>query len=251
MRTVFASLAEPNNRRYVVSSERVTEDWTRSNEFLGDHIGWYPTYGDGDTQHAPMCRVPFDMFEDFCISAVTYLMTVGPNADDMCRILSSEMKNYDVHTGTVRGAMSVTYKEGKRRYYNNSDWKVSSSENKQYDKRWHEVVEWMDGSLKAVIGLMKLGNRSFLSFYSGCDETRDIYYQLTGHWGPEPHEIIEWVRWNHQRAFMVRDAFHALRCLVRSVEQRDQAKRGFECYQSNLENQRRIAEEKKAETESA
>jgi hypothetical protein len=247
-RTVFSSVSEPNNRRYVVSSERVSEDWRNSKQFLGEHIGVYHTFGDGDTQHDPISRVQFDNFEDFCISAVTYIMTEGVNGDDMLRILSSEMRNYDCHTGTVRGAMGVTYKEGKRRYYNNSDWKVSASENKQHDKRWHEIVEWMDGSLRAVIGLMKLGSRSFLSFYAGCDETRDIYYQLTGSWGPEPHEIIEWVKWNHQRGFMARDAFHALRCLVRSVEQKDQAKRGFECYQSNLEYHRKQAEEKKAET---
>ena len=247
-RTVFASLQD-KDRSYVVDSNRVTEDWTNSNQFLGDHIGWYPTYGDGDTQHAPTCRVPFDMFEDFCVSAVTYLLQPSTDGDAMARILASEMRNYDCHVGTVRGAMAVVYKEGKRRYYSPSeDWKVSASDSKRHDKRWFEIVEWMDGRLKSVIGLMKLGNRGFLAFYNGCDEARDHYYNLTGHWGPEPQDIIEWLHWNHQRGFMARDAFHALRCAVRAGEQKDAAQRGLECYHSNLDFQKKQEAEKNAVT---
>lgn len=247
-RFTFRSLQDAN-RRYIVSTDRLTENWRNANEFLSDKVGWFDTYGDGDTQHCPTCAVPVDMFGDFCASAATQLLQGPPSqADDLARVLYSEMNYYGLSADAVRDAAAVEWKEGKRRYVNRDDnFKVSSSDSKRYDKRWDEICEWMDGSFRAVVGMMKLGGSNFLRTFNELTDLAETYEAVTGRHAAHPWQILDWLHWDANHGWDCRTAFMALLGAVLATVKKDNAKRALESYVSNMENRARLAAEKAAE----
>lgn len=241
-RFTFKSLADPNNRRYMVSTDRLSDNWRDGNQFISDRVGWFETYGDGECQHCPTSQVlAAEMFTDFCASAATYLLEGGDEA--VARILHGEIRSYNIHHGEVRKAMGIKYKEGKKQYVNRSDWKVSSSDSKRHDRRWEEVVSWMDGGYLSLVGLLRIGSGNFLRVYNELDTLRTVCYELTGSFEHHPWQVLEWLHWDYRLGGRADEAFHALRAFCTAVEAKEQAKRSLDCYVSNVENDKRLAAE--------
>lgn len=232
-RIVFKSLADPNSRRYVVESNRLFDRC--DNEMLSPHIGWFETYGDGDCQHCPNSPVGVALFCDFCASAAEYLSGVAvSDAEELCRILSSEMKHFGMVDGDrIRALRAVVYKEGKRRWFDRSTGKVSASDSKRHDRRWEEVVQWMDGGFDAVLGLVGGGRGSFLYVAAVYQDFREVWRIQTGDDGKNPWQFFEWLYYSVEECYHAFNAFNALRLLVKSWECKQDAARSLECWQSN------------------
>jgi len=232
-RIVFKSLQDPNNRRYVVDSSRLFDE--SSNERLSPYVGFFETYGDGDTQHCPTCQVGVELFCDFCASAAEYLSGVAvSDADDLLRILSSEMRDYHVaDADKIRALRGVVYKSGKRRWFERATGKVSSSESKRHDRRWEEIVDWMDGSFEAVAGLVGNGGGSFLHVAACYQDFREVWRIQTGDTGVNAWDFFKWLKWKPEAGYHAFNAFSALRLLVQSWEHKQQAARSLECWRNN------------------
>ena len=232
-RIVFKSVADPNSRRYVVEPSRLFERC--DNQTLSPHIGWFETYGDGDCQHCANSPVGVALFCDFCASAAEYLSGVAvSDAEELCRILSSEMRDYSaVDPGRIQALRSVVFKEGKRRYFDRSTGKVSAADSKRHDKRWEEVVPWMDGSFDAVAGLCGMGRGSFLYVAAVYEDFREVWRIQTGDSGVNAWQFFEWLRWSVNEGYHAFNAFNALRLRVKSWENGQQAARSLDCWRNN------------------
>ncbi len=244
----FQSLANPN-MRYVVSTERLVEDWRDAHRYLSDYIGQFDTMGDGETQHAPTGRVLYKQFTDFCASAATYLEAAQFNVDkldEMARTLGGEMRSYGASCDDIRAAAKVKYKEGKRRYYEQSTYKMSASESKQYDKRWSEVLEYHNGSFVSIVSLCNItSGGGFLQRYAAIDQAAETYRTIFGEYDSahEPGRVLEWLNWEWNQCHRAQEAFHALKHFCCSVAERDHGVRSMECYTHNVENDKRLKEE--------
>ena len=244
----FPSLQNPN-MRYVVSTERLVEDWRDAHRYLSDYIGQFDTMGDGETAHTPTGRVLYEQFTDFCASAATHFHNCQHTADEldeMARTLSGEMRSYNGGADDMRSAANVKYKDGKTRYYEKNTFKVSSSDSKRHDKRWEEVCQYHDGSFASIVGLCGVGSHGgFLSRYAAIEQASDTYQTIFGGYDSsrDPGRFMEWMNWEYERCHRAREAFHALKYFCRSVTERDQAVRSLECYVHNVENDKRLKEE--------
>jgi hypothetical protein len=244
-RIVFKSLQDPNNRRYLVSTERVSD--RSDNQVLSDRVGWFETYGDGDTQHCHTMPVGVALFSDFCASAAEYLSGVAvADAEDLLGILSSEMRHYAVCPDRMRAMMKVRFKEGKRCYMETSTGKVSSAESKRYDTRWQEVVQWMDGGFDAVAGLLGVGRGCFLYVASVYTDFARMWQNLTGEPAADLSKFFPWLGWGWEEDNQARDAFNALRGFVKAYDAREGAMRSLACWNSNEALRRERAAESAA-----
>jgi hypothetical protein len=256
MRQVIQSLSRANVR-YVVSSDRVTDEWRNSNQYISDRVGWYDTYGDGETQHSPMTRVLYEWFTDFCASVASWAMSAPPSDSlQVLQVLADEMRTYSISHDRVRGALVVKYREGKRQYVNRGEnCKVSSAESKRHDRRWEEVCEWMDGSFHAVAGLLGLGSCSFLRYWSDLVRLGRVMQEVTGEsWGgpvPELDKIGSRLGWDWAAKNQADRAFGALHNLCDAVESQAQAGRCLDCWRSNEDRRREEAEEAAARAKAA
>ena len=162
MRITFPSLNSANIR-YLVDG---LDYYDRRDRKLGA-VDWareFDTLGDGETQHSPDTWVHEDQLPDFCCSILLHLQS---HPED----LESIAKKYhfpQIYNKEILFFASLKYKEGKTQYFSRNEQKVSTSANKAHDKRWKEVLPWMDGSPDAVYALWLNGTaHDLLTRYVG------------------------------------------------------------------------------------
>jgi len=146
MRFVFKSLAYPDDVRYVFTPNRWSTDNPHS---IHPSLAMYKTFGDGDTAHTPDGPVTIEYMLDCLASLAAEALDnpkLGYHADDL---LHSRYTDRD-----FAFAKSVKYRHGKRRYYSAAERKVSTSQSKLWDKRYGEILPWMDGSVDSIYGVL-------------------------------------------------------------------------------------------------
>jgi len=135
--------------------------WAERGQSVIDCIREYPTYNDGLVKHGNSYKVQPENFVDCLVSVYDYL-TAGINgdtpvtrADELKRIESSWPHSYTFDTKKIAFFASLKYVDGKRRFYEKDEMKVSSAESKQYDRRWNEIPSWADGTFDATWRFMR------------------------------------------------------------------------------------------------
>jgi hypothetical protein len=108
----------------------------------------YETYGDGLTQHSPLRPVQIEQIVDFLYSLAQYLKETPELAENISGWKPS------IASKDIEFCKSLVYKEGKDKYYNLKERKVSSSDSKRFDKRWERIHSWANGSIMSTYRLL-------------------------------------------------------------------------------------------------
>lgn len=227
---MFASLGD-KNRVYVVEKEF---DWELDARRRGavDWARQYDTYGDGLTQHSPACGIQKEQLGDFLASLATYLLSDSAIEEDLALVACKWPEvNYHINRKMVIFLGSLRVKEGKEIYYN-LEGKVSSSESKRYDKRWHKVPEHADGTIESIYRLTfhrdgEQDYRDTLTRYAIFAHIRNIVAEETDSYGTHPRD---WLGIEDRYFYQ---AFDAVDNLVSSYRYRDGAQRQLDCYCNN------------------
>jgi hypothetical protein len=228
----FKSILNPDKIAY-----RMADEWnlqTAGCAPLSMYLTQFDTYGDGMVQHAGAWCSPWENIVDACMSLTTAIL-----ADPLNKVWSRcGYTLRDTNPDLIKFALSIQYKEGKRQWYNSSEYKVSSAESKRFDKRWTEVSSWMDGSPKSALSII-------LNEVKGIDWLQKLAWaydvrEAAGNYGDWEELFLpiknlkgEWLR-----------AFLALRCAVKAVSELERSRRVLDCAASNTQRQaERAAEE--------
>jgi hypothetical protein len=156
----FPSLGKGDQYGYILHSSDFTYGFgVDAPRCVAPWAGSYETYGDGMTQHSPdsCCSVTF--MADYLASLTVFCLDER-NADalDVMAAHWKPMTRYDERTklANILKARQVRHKEGKTRYVMAREFTLSTSEAKRHDKRWYQIVEWMDGSIGATFGVLHM-----------------------------------------------------------------------------------------------
>ena len=114
--------------------------------FIAPEANEYVTYGDGMTQHGPAYAVPATEIQDFLLSLASYLRE---NPEDI-ESVSYRWHTIDIRREAINFYKFLKYDPDKTSYYNSETLKKSSAPSRRHDKRWAEIPNYADGSLKAV-----------------------------------------------------------------------------------------------------
>jgi hypothetical protein len=191
----FPSLGNPE-AAYLLHSSLFAYDFGShdAHDRIAPWAGVYQTYEDRLVQHSPDCCAPVEDMGDDLVSLTTFCL--DPENGEALEIAASHWKSLDLYNeatkrSTILKASRIRHKEGKPRYIKIRDLTVSSSEGKRFDRRWQEIVPWMDGSVDSTFGLVTMGQgRSYgLERYvvlnriiqALCDEDGTV------HGAPEDH----------------------------------------------------------------
>jgi len=149
--------------------------------YLGRGFLEYETYGDGNVKHNYSVPVLKENWIDFFTSLAFHLEN---NRTDVETLYQSYYWPREVQREDIVFASTVIYKEDKPAWFNKNERKISRSESKKHDKRWEEVVSWMDGSPHSISWI--LGNN-----YSGAIGTYLLLEQI--------RETLDgWVYWDKE-----------------------------------------------------
>lgn len=231
----FPSLAKGDEFGFVIHSSTFEYDFRRDPLYLiAPWAGMYQTYGDRNVQHSADTPCPLTMMGDYLASLATFCM--DQRNEDALEIAADHWKSVDLYndrtkTPTILKARAVRHKEGKRRYVQSRDFAISAAESKRHDRRWHEIVEWMDGSVNATFGLlcMDSGGIYGLERYLVLNRINEAFYRETDSYFGEPE--------HHFPAFKgqrLDDAFKAFECLMTSHLERKRVEPLLECYARNV-----------------
>lgn len=145
------------------------------NKPLCGEILQYETYGDGDTQHSGAWPAQWDSIVDVCLSVAAAIRADPLNEAWAC--LTSMLRRVDDET--LRWALGVVYKPGKRQYYSVAVLKVTTAD-KSNDRRFDVVNEYMDGSTAGALRVVSGEYWNTLERLMVCDRLRDLHYELVG-----------------------------------------------------------------------
>jgi hypothetical protein len=240
----FKSRTRPNIV-YTFTSDSMAH-WDRAyrmNGVISRHFAEYDTYGDGDTQHTPESVCHKMNLEDL-LASLAFDLT--ENADHIEMFAESHCwpTRYRTYSERdIRFALSVKYPKQKedayitkRAYYSVKEGKTSTSESKQYDKRWQVVPEWADGSIESAYQLLYQDHYDLLESIALYIQVEE-YVRLTNdsHWCQTRYQYFKIVEgYKHCEAD---SQFHAIENLLRARDLTHFAKRAVEVYLSNRQCQ--------------
>ncbi len=137
--------------RYVADSGSWS-DYKRLGNFIHLTMRRFDTFGDGLCAHAPDMLVQKDQFADYISSLVSWISDEARSLSQREAEIQSVVSNWPTEPSAtdIEFLRSVKWAEGKTRYYNLRDNKISSSDSKRHDKRWNLIEEWQDGSCSAI-----------------------------------------------------------------------------------------------------
>jgi hypothetical protein len=154
----FPSLGKSNELGYILHSSTFNYGFgPDSARCVAPWAGSYLTYGDGMVQHSPDTCCSIDLMADYLVSLTAFCLD-DRNADAL-EVMAGHWKSLSRYSergklAIILKARQVRHKEGKPRYVMARDFIVSTSEVKRHDKRWYQIVEWMDGSIGATFGVL-------------------------------------------------------------------------------------------------
>jgi hypothetical protein len=242
----FPSLAEPDRIAYTLESDSMALwDSRRHGLHLADWAGEYLTYGDGMTQHAPLCAAAAERFGDYCASLATYILE-DPNGREALAQLDKAgyWPRYRMpSTPRIMFAHGLRHKDredGKTVRYNVDDCKTSMAESKRHDRRWEDVPHWANGTLNSTLSLLKQfeGRPGVIELYAVADQVRDKIAEITGDWQEQTLVAIGVVkeedRYEFPECYRHADyGFRALARLVAGYGAEDDARKTLGCYRHN------------------
>ncbi len=238
----FKSVLRSDKVAYEISDG---EDWAERGRSVVDKVREYPTYGDGMTKHGGSYKVQAENFVDCLLSLYDFLSSPvrGVENEAIKKIESTWPTGYFPGNDTIAFFAGLKFVEGKRRFFNAEDKKISSNPSKQYDKRWAEITYCHDGTLTATTALVK--NHSY-SHDAVCDFA--VYLRISdwvessGGW--VDHDEHYGIGCKDDTWYDLKAAFNLVDALVTSYRQLSQAKRMRESIQHNMDN--RILRESQA-----
>lgn len=179
---------------------------------LGQFCGWYPTYGDGLTQHGHVCAVLEDQFHEYLGSLAAWLMEHPEDLESASDAWPRRGRFAQKHLAWA----ATVKKTDKRRYYSRSEMKVSSSDNKRHDKRWEEVPDYADGSFESSVRLLGvLEHGDLLDKYMELNDARTMWAEMFDQYAYMPHSYLGLERWHEEgRNRKCWDAFRAVDGLI-------------------------------------
>jgi hypothetical protein len=175
----FPSLMHPETTGYTIHEGYGAFRWSEARSpHVADWAGRYDTYGHGIVQHSPEVTVGVDRMGDYCASLATFAAGDG----DAARLVGRHWPA-PLSRATIRFLLGIRHVEGKRRYFNRQELKVSSSESKRHDRRWMEVPDWADGTVKSAYMLFDFPHpQSLLESWCRWSQVRDLAFDELGVW---------------------------------------------------------------------
>lgn len=206
-----------------------TEHWD-SKAPIDDAFRVFQVLGDGLTAHSPDWSLRHENFADFLASLVQYLIDLRTNtlSVDFDEIMQHVSRKFTCRPSErdIEFAASVEWKEsdkewGKRRYISIKDRKLTKA-NKEYDKRYQEVAEWMDGSALAIFRFLIPEYADDLMRFSYASAIREWCHAQEDR--PYCQSVVELLKWykdepnQRDRAQSLQTAFEACKYLGQSYE---------------------------------
>lgn len=217
----FASIAQPGKIGYMY------DPTSYSGGFISSHMKFYETYGDGLTMHSPGAPISLGMFADYLFS----LAAAMQDNVELIQACAYEFRAGRVSNPEVAFALSVTYKEGKTRYYSRDERKVSSSPAKRHDKRYQEITSRHDGSFDSAYNILWRDHFDGIHCYALVEsilrygrEVEDCY------WGIAADKL----RWDVDRDRLSR-AWEVCVAAIQAYENAQNAARGIAYYRKQID----------------
>lgn len=228
------------NRRYVVSDDSMMwwdQAYHSSGRALCTWAASHDTLGDGNTQHTPNRVLLAHDFRDFCASAAAHIIA---NPADGEVFASACIWGHSLDSKRIDFVRNATWKEGKDRYASVAECKISSSPAKRHDKRYYRIEKEDDGSLKAIMFRLHMGEDGYmrglhaLELYQAARAIRDRIASTEDTWLDHPCEYAK-------LEMRSDDGYSALDCAIQSYRQMDFARRQLECYRYNAKSRAEYA----------
>lgn len=216
-------MLEPEKYGYVFTNDSMSffEACYRDAGTLGGAMGVFETLGDGFTQHTPLRTARIEHFTDYCVSLTKHLLE-NPKDD-----LSGYLFQDAASPATVQFLATVLYDEKRSRWFEPSAHKISTADAKEYDKRWHKVPTWANGSMESAFNLFRITQGNAPSFFETYAIHALFWDQLhantpRGDWD-KVTGYQEQMTGDHQ------SAFRGLKLVVEAREKLDYAGRVLSC----------------------
>lgn len=133
---------------------------------------------------------------------------------------------------------------GKTRYFSMSLQKVTRDREKQYDERYKELTQYMDGSPKSILALVTSEYTDGLEHWQNANIVRDwCDANIKNSWMELPAIQLGWFNKDHSKARDFRDAFEACRDAGQWLRIRKNAQNGVENYVGALERKTKREQE--------
>ena len=145
MKITFPSTINPEKYQFIYD----TDSYARSGPF-GYCFEYQERRNDGISFTYAM-SLPTNLAGEYLISLSAILM--GEENDELYRSLFYKLTNNIPNTDIIF-ASKVVYNAKKRKYYSTSLRKISSVSSKQYDKRFEQVHDELDGSVKSIFEIL-------------------------------------------------------------------------------------------------
>lgn len=225
----FPSVLNPTKVGYEWTNDSMTF-WDTAYHSVGVlhcSAGFYETFGDGNCQHTPLTACRANQMTDFCLSLARYLLA---NPAEEFQTYALQLK--PCSRETVLFLAGINYKEAKRQWFNLTDNKLSTSDSKRHDKRWHEVPSWADGTVASAIQLFSLAK-------NGRYEVLNLFAMHEFFLSAVNGLIWKGTEWDKLTAYQTKipgdftAAFRALSYVVEARENLNTAKRMAECCEHN------------------
>jgi hypothetical protein len=231
----FPSLGKSDELGYVLHSSAFEYGFRDDPlRLIAPWAGSYLTYGDGMVQHSPAICCSVELMGDYLASLTTFCL--DPRNEDALEIASNHWRSLDIYNervkpSNIRKAHQIRHKEGKTRYVMGRHLTVSSADSKRHDKRWYEIVEWMNGSVDATFGLLCMGGGTIfgLERYLILSRIAEVLYEDDGCGRGRPEDHFDRFKGQH-----LHDAFRAFEALMLADQQRRMMKAMLDTYSSNV-----------------
>lgn len=216
------------------------------------HWRMFQVLGDGLCQHSHDWAVTNESLGDFFFSLTSYLLEHSDD-EEMIRDVFYAVINHEPHLQSIEFAASVKRKPSddnyeKRRYFSMKEQKIAGKA-KEYDKRYEEIRDWCDGSLKAMQRILMSGNE----YPTGLEAllTANAIYNWQkdrdGIWMETPAIFLEWFKkWESdgadEKAKNIRLGLEALRGFLKAWEGRKGAEIDVNNYTGRQERNKKTEE---------
>lgn len=139
-RVVFPSIKNPEKMAFVLNSDIAwNADFYRNGDgCLDPAFRWFPTLGDGMTQHGSEVFVSVWDAADYIHSLIKFLQANPEHTRVLLAAVFAPIENHQ-----IRFLSKIKPTEEKpHRYYFYGHRKTSASSEKQHDKRWRQIPEY-------------------------------------------------------------------------------------------------------------
>lgn len=226
----FPSIGRPDYG-YQVTSEYEY----RERRCFSSYISEFRTFGDGMTQHSGCGGISIENGLDASVSLAS---AMASNPDPEFHSLVATIFPVSPNRQGMEFAFSVRHVEGKKKFFSQRERKISSSEKLQYDKRYTETNQRMDGSCLSVFRILseRHGGTDGLCVIELLEAIRE-YSSERGDGYTNISDELEQIGYAEITDMEIyrnlRSALEVIRYFVEASRKADIAKRCFSCLKNN------------------